>query len=325
MEDDNLDIATSEPMELATANAGSGAPEWVTIMPSGPNIAPNDGRKPWRLEDVERVIKASMTHAGRLVVDYDHQTDYASRPGVGGQAPAAGWISDMRQSDDGLQARIDWTNRGSAAVAAKEYRYISPVFKFHQKTRSITEIIRAGLTNDPALTMKAINRSNLTMSDEQPGDDPVTAPQSAKDREAKAQDPSPATKQAEATALEDDPKRDLEATVARLSMQVETLSHDMATAASKTAVATAIQAGKLPPALEDWALEYCSHDAGGFSNFLEKMPSLKDFPLMEIQEAAQAASLDPEDLAVCSALGLDPKEFAATKQTMKKETGDART
>lgn len=91
--------------------------------------------------------------AGRddLVIDYEHQTIAAAANGQ--PAPAAGWIGRLEwREGDGLHAAgVRWTNRAAAMIAAREYRFISPVFTFDGKTGEVGDIQSAGLTNNPGL------------------------------------------------------------------------------------------------------------------------------------------------------------------------------
>lgn len=122
-----------------------GGPEWIKLMPAGP-IDAADGRK-WRLADPVAVADASAA-AIDLVIDYEHQTD---RSGKNGQpAPAAGWIKAIEARADGLWARVEWTDRARAHLAAREYRYLSPTFEVDKKN-NVVRIIRAALTNNPAI------------------------------------------------------------------------------------------------------------------------------------------------------------------------------
>ena len=121
-----------------------GVPDWVQLLPKGPHVPARDGRKPYRIDDAERVVRDSMTAgAGRLVMDYNHQTDYAAQPGVGGRAPAAGWIKELSARDDGIWGLVEWTPAAKAAVANREYRYVSPVVD-HDVRGRVSRIVRAG-------------------------------------------------------------------------------------------------------------------------------------------------------------------------------------
>ena len=127
------------------------APEWVQLLPAG-TFAPNDGRAPWSMKDPAAVIAASMAAApkGLLAIDYDHAADLAAPKG--GAAPAAGWITMLEARPDGIWAKVEWTPAGAKAIAAREYRFISPSFLHGKGDRAVTRIIGAGLVNRPALS-----------------------------------------------------------------------------------------------------------------------------------------------------------------------------
>lgn len=131
--------------------ADGGPPEWITLLPAGP-IDARDGRR-WLNDRPEAVVAATRARAGTadLVVDYEHQTDYA--PQNGQSAPAAGWIKEIRHEDGQVRARVEWTARAAAHIAAREYRYISPVH-WHDEDppHRIRAIERVALTNSPAIT-----------------------------------------------------------------------------------------------------------------------------------------------------------------------------
>jgi phage I-like protein len=130
--------------------------EKVMLMPIG-RIPSRDGRK-WVLKDPGAVITETKALLMDLPLDYDHQTDFAAVPGVGGTAPAAGWIKpgSLETRSDGIWGAIEYTRRGGLAVEEKEYRYLSPVFGFDKKTGEVTVIYRVALTNNPDLYMAAI-------------------------------------------------------------------------------------------------------------------------------------------------------------------------
>ena len=85
------------------------------------------------------------------VIDYEHQTE------TGDVAPAAGWIKGMTPRADGMYGRIEWCSPASKMIAAKEYRYLSPVIEIDKASRRVIRILRAALTNAPRLpNIKAI-------------------------------------------------------------------------------------------------------------------------------------------------------------------------
>ena len=102
-------------------------PEWVQLMPAG-ELHARDGRR-WRLDDADKVIAETRRRNGGvdLVFDYEHQTDHAPRNGQ--EAPASGWIKELQARAGGIWGRVEWTAHAKARIEAREYRYISPVFR----------------------------------------------------------------------------------------------------------------------------------------------------------------------------------------------------
>lgn len=150
-------------LQLPASDATS-APEWVQLLPAG-QARGKDGRlwilgadgRAWAVGDMNALITESMKAGRELAIDYDHQTDLAAVEGVGGRAPAAGWISELQNRDGALWGRVRWTENGAKAIVSREYRYISPVFIFNKKDARVTQVLRASLTNNPNLDMKALN------------------------------------------------------------------------------------------------------------------------------------------------------------------------
>lgn len=149
-------IAT--PIALCEANGAVSAPECIQILPMG-LITPNDGRGPWRLEDPRAVIAETRKRLGGLemMLDYNHQSEHAAQNGR--PAPAAGWITELEARPDGIFGKVAWTRKGAEAVAAREFRYISPVFN-HDAAGRVRRIISCALTNTPALDMAALCEFN---------------------------------------------------------------------------------------------------------------------------------------------------------------------
>lgn len=85
------------------------------------------------------------------------------------------------------------------------------------------------------------------------------------------------------------------------------------------AVATAIKDGKLAPALKQWGLDLYKADAKQFETFVGSAPVLTSQQLTEKKkkDGEGADALDDAQLAVCKALGVDPKAYAATLKAEK--------
>jgi phage I-like protein len=141
----------------AHRGAGAIAPEWITLIPAA-NFKGFDGRGPYRLDQPSQVVAATEEMIAKhmtagLPLDFDHATDFAAPEGR--QAPAAGWIKQVRAVNGAIQGRIEWTPKGKDAVEAHEYRYVSPVFEYDDEG-SVVRLLRAALTNNPNLNLPAI-------------------------------------------------------------------------------------------------------------------------------------------------------------------------
>jgi hypothetical protein len=71
------------------------------------------------------VVNAFRDHGVELAIDYEHQTFNAEDNGK--EAPAAGWFTPEVREDGLWATAVRWTDRASAYLKAKEYRYFSPV------------------------------------------------------------------------------------------------------------------------------------------------------------------------------------------------------
>ncbi len=140
---------------------------WIQLLPAG-TVSGRDGRGPYVVGDrpaMEAIVAATVARskATDLYVDYDHQAIFGAVPGVGGNAPAAGWIKDLQVRDDGIWGRVEWTAAAAEKLRAGEYRYLSPVFKSDDAGR-IQWIFNAGLINTPNLELAAVAASDRGLS-----------------------------------------------------------------------------------------------------------------------------------------------------------------
>ncbi|MBR7793787.1 phage protease [Undibacterium sp. FT147W] len=119
-----------------------------------------------------RVIQLASSAANSLVIDYEHQTLNAEANGQ--PAPAAGWFKNMEWREGvGLFAiNVEWTEKAKAFIAAKEYKYISPVFSYSKTTGEVIKMLHVALTNTPALDgMQAVALKNLETSLQLPNEE----------------------------------------------------------------------------------------------------------------------------------------------------------
>ncbi len=121
-------------------------PEWIRVLPRGA-VELSDHREPFMVDEASLLSMAAdfRSRGVDLVIDYEHQSLQGER------APAAGWIKELEARDDGLWARVDWTQQARDYLEKKEYRYFSPVLRLDPETRRPLALLHMGLTNVPAI------------------------------------------------------------------------------------------------------------------------------------------------------------------------------
>lgn len=134
--------------------SGGDVPEWVHILPAG-HIEGRDGRS-FELPNPATVVDAFAANGADLPVDFEHQADNPAAKAAG-PIRAAGWIKGLKATAEGVFARIEWTARAREMIAAREYRYISPVLRYNRETRRIGGITGAGLVHKPNLHLTALS------------------------------------------------------------------------------------------------------------------------------------------------------------------------
>jgi phage I-like protein len=289
-------------VELATAqDAQDGGMQWIQILPVG-EFAARDGRGPWRLKDPEAVIRASLAYAGStdIVVDYEHQTDHATQNGQ--PAPAAGWIRGFKADGKGIWGLVEWTEKARAFLDNKEYRYLSPAFHYAKTDGAVTRLLRASLTNNPALELTA-----LAKMEDGAALDPLAELRAVLGLESGAD-----------VAI-------LTATARQLMTQrVSTEAAHQATAAELlamrreteetvlcAAVDAAIDGGHILPHWRDWSLSLARHDRKAFDEFVTMVSpffvALRGTQTRGLPPEARGVNIhgavDADELAICRALG----------------------
>lgn len=137
---------------------GNSVPEWVELLPAGPVIRGRDGRQ-WTLKNPQGIAQAFSAQGIALVIDYEHSTEVVASKGL--EAPAAGWVNEVAVRDDGsVWGKVEWTERASNAIAAREYRFLSPAFH-HSPDGEITRFSSVALTNKPNLELTALNSQQV--------------------------------------------------------------------------------------------------------------------------------------------------------------------
>lgn len=143
-------LIASLSQEINTATPGV-----IQLFPAG-EFRARDGRPTecaaWLMtrEIAERLIAAADSRETPYVLDYEHQTLRSAKNGL--PAPAAAFFKKLewREGEGLFAVDVEWTTAAADMVAAKAYRFISPVFSY-DKTGQVLEILNAALTNTPAV------------------------------------------------------------------------------------------------------------------------------------------------------------------------------
>ena len=339
----------------------------IQVLPAG-EFRAYDGRPgdvaAWRMDaTTARRLQEWMAARGRdLVIDYDHHT--LTTGTTGQKAIAAGWIKGLEwRAGQGLFATVEWTPAARAHIAAKEYRYISPVFTYDEQGYPLA-LLHVALTNDPALdgmdevrlaaasraaagtalggalssppaqSLKECNMDELLkalfallgLADDASEEDALAALQEYADA-AKANADQVASLTADVTKKDQevaalkantggtpDPAKFVPvAALSGLQAEVAVLKADARTREVDGMVAAALSAGKLTPALEAWARDLGKQDPKQLKAYLEQAPAIAALSGTQTggrKPDAGNGQLNDDELAVCSAMGLDPKAFA---------------
>ena len=275
-------------------------PDWIELLPAGPDIIGADGRA-WTLPDPQSLVTAFAQRNSALVVDWEHASEHRAPHGL--DAPAAGWIDQIEVRDGGaVWGRVAWTDKAAAQIAAREYRYLSPVFTYEKAGSRIVALVSAGLTNQPNLSLTALNQQGTPMNDDllerlryllnlptlatveeviaeldKLRTQLAAAPtDTAGNRLSLSALLATAINRTEVQPLEKFvPRADYDATLARATnaeqklAAIETAQRDAEIAGL---VESALQAGKITPATKDYYLAMCRSTGGveAFKAFVEK-------------------------------------------------------
>jgi phage I-like protein len=169
-------------LSLALSSDGGAGAGALQLMPAGRFDAPRGaiaGQGPWTLtaESAAKVIAKVARRINDMPIDYEHQTLLSAQNGK--PAPAAGWIKPNSLHFDPakglLSTGFKWTDTAAAAIAADEYRYLSPVFSYDKNTGEVLDLINVALVNAPAIDgMDAVTVAAASFYS-QPDEDPSVA------------------------------------------------------------------------------------------------------------------------------------------------------
>ncbi len=267
---------------------------WHLLLPAG-EVKCRDGRGPF-VNDALAILKAFADWGMPVDVDYHHQS--LSAEGKNGLVPSAGSVVELDNRDGEIWGRFEWTEAATEAIAAKEAKFVSPVFDY-DKTNRITQLVSVGLTNLPNLYLTPLSANSLGGK---AMDDliqqlcymlnlPVTStPEEIKthlqrlmDSLGNADDTGAAMGQLGKSLRLDGAKWPAIAQAAnallipgkmvpveefdRVSHELQTLKNAALEAEVQREIAIAKTAGKLSPSMEAWGANYARNDLQGFKQW----------------------------------------------------------
>lgn len=297
-------------------NAAAGAPADIALLPAG-KVAGRDGRE-WTNDAPAAVVAAFRAGGIDLPIDIEHATDIKGPKGE--PAPAQGWITGLNVVAGGaIRATVEWTDEGAKLVASRAYRYISPAF-LHARDGRVLQLIGAGLTNRPNLSIPALNsRQENQDMDRAAICATLGLVPSAADPELMT-----ALNRLKAAAETPDPQKfvpraDLEAALNRATTAEQTLAarDKAAREAQITALIDGgVAAGKIAPASKEHYVALC-REAGGLeavTALLASLPSLTAGSGLDQKKPAEAAgALTETERAFCRQYGIAEKDFLAAR------------
>jgi phage I-like protein len=322
MENDSI-LFTLRGTELAEA------PEVIQILPLGDHVAGKGGAFTVTLEDVDVLIEGFKKLVNDLAVDYEHLTFEKIK------SPAAGWIKELINKDEGgLWARVEWTEVGKAHIQQKEYRYFSPTILAKKQADGSfhpVELLPGALTNFPAIDgMEPLtNKSDfkdeesmdeilkaLGLTDSADPKEVVSAIETLKAESAtfKAKSETLEVKEVIPVSIckaldlkESSDATEVEATIHVLKnskagdSEVLQIKNEMAEMKAEQRVEKAMEDGYVSASQKDWALDYAKTNMAGFEIYLSKATKIvPDGELPEDPDKKEGGELSDDGKRIAS-------------------------
>lgn len=307
---------------IELASQESGAPSWVQLTPAGPNILARDGRQ-FRLLRPGLILEAFQELGRPLQIDIEHASQVRAPKGLSN--PAVGWVVELEIRDGAIWGRVDWTERGRAWVAAKEYRFLSPAFA--HEAGEMVEIISVGLTNEPAFRMAELARAGTKEREMDPDvleelglkADATTEDVVAKIKSLKGDvETARAAKPDRETYV---PKAQYDAALARID-KFEKADAARSDAELTDLVERGVTEGKIAPAAKEDFIEMArAQGAEKFKATLDKMPKvISDTSDLDgkVKGAAGKTSLGADEIEVARQMGWSEEQFIAAQKEVEK-------
>lgn len=277
---------------------------------------------------IAAVMMAAFNSANNdIAIDYEHQLINAARNGQ--PAPAAGWIKSLVwRAGHGLFAAVDWTEKAREMIKAGAYRYISPVFYADKITRAIAPVlVPPALTNHPAIDgmAQAIAASqNLSPSAMEPTQMDLKKlalilglPETATEDEvmAKIKSMVDAPTAATVAASIDHSQFVPIAAVQQLQVELASVKQGIALGQVQQLVAASLADGRLPKALEAWALLQTPQGLTAYLASAPVIPALQGMQTVaaNLNGAPPVAALSAAEMEICSRTNISHDAFRAAQ------------
>lgn len=316
-----------------------GVPEEIKILPLG-LVHSQKGDFVVDEKSYQMMLKEFKERKLDKVVDYEHQTLQDV------QAPAAGWITDLKLTDDAVVAKVEWNPKAAEYLKNKEYRYLSPVVRVRPSDNRAFILHSVALTNTPAIDgMFSINKLSESADDYEEESEMdlkqilqlLGLPEDADEDAIKAaietltgsvkelkelkekQAPGAAPVVCKLLGIAEDAKpEDVSAAIVALKVDTnETVSKADYLALkeridkqdSEKVVEIALKEGKLTADMKEWALEYALKDTNGFKAFIEKAPQVVPMGQLISGGDKKKNAHDESTLKVCKNLGVSKEDL----------------
>ncbi|MFA7269842.1 MAG: phage protease [Sterolibacterium sp.] len=306
----------------------------VRLFPSGTFRSADGSGRPsdvpaWQLDaaGAAQLIARANARSDRKVVDYEHQTLKQQQNGQ--PAPAAGWMAALEWRDDGLYMTPDWTDKAASMIAAREYRYISPVFTY-DKNGNVLDLLHAGLTNfaglDGLADLAALSAHFFTPKEqpmklllaalglaENTTEDKAVEAVAALKAQADGAETRIATLTAQAAQAPDPAKYVPMNTHSQTQNALASLTAKFEQSERDTLMEVALSDGRILAAQDAY---WRAQPVAALKAYLEVAHPVAALSGTQTggkkPEGEAGSTLDTAQIAMCSAMGIDPKAFAKT-------------
>ncbi len=279
-------VQFNQVLSEAVANE-DGVPEFIQLTPGGNRFTGRDGRS-FRIRSPRQMVRDFNNSGEDLQIDIDHESEMP----FGGSA-SVGWITSMElRNSREIWAAVEWTPQGAELVGSRTFRGISPTFTVDRdsliafledesKPMEVTGFTSVALTNRPNLPLRSLNTEQGTHPTEEKqtmdigklfaalglGED-ATEADALNAIKSLGETPN-VEPNAAAPALPDldkyVPRADYEQKLTQLNTvqaQLKEQADKQREAEVELLINSAVKAGKIAPASEEFYRQVCDTDAG---------------------------------------------------------------